>query len=212
MRESRWTVASGSMQLVFLALTSLSALARNAHGGESESVERIRADWRTRTETIKSFQYQCGLEQLLVKGSRNHLAHRRAKQGLPQLDTPKNDTILHSSFQFSLSGDKMAYSRDGEQWDNSQNSMRTVKSRAAFDDVNYRMLVQGSHFPLGDLRDKSNPGPVADSLTAQADAKAMWLWFSPIGWLERQGYPARGMKISERHGALGWLRLRSRVS
>jgi hypothetical protein len=182
-------IAPLSVALVLMAITN--SLAK---GTDDTAVKQVRASWQQRERSIKCFRYDCTLECSLRKGSRNTIADRPDTDS--HEDVPKRDVVLKGTLAFSVSGNKIAYSEEGEQWNDMSNTSRIIRVRAGFDSVDDRRLVEGGRMPLGSLVHGGKPG---DTLTVQANETALWLWFSPETQLRRLAYSPEKMTVSQLH-------------
>ena len=169
-------------------------LSAEPKGSESGvNVKQVQGAWQKRQDRIKSFGYECALESLLVKGSRNRMVFpARERQGE---DVPKSDVVLRGTFAFSLSGEKMAYSARRDYWEDQSNSRKTQTFRAAFDGVHHKQLGEIGSLAMGSLEAGGKPG---DILTHGKDEVALWLWFSPMAVLQRILFDPSEMKVTER--------------
>jgi len=203
MRKSSPKKARRSVLLACAILLCAVALIAKVPLRGAEILDEIHASWQKRTNSIKSFRYECRLEELLAKASRNLPAHRRAKKNQLPAEVPNVDAVLQRIVTCSMAGEKIAYSEDGEEWDDSTNRIRAGTYKVAFDARNYRQLVTGStasqpKVAQGELADKNNSGALASSLTLNVNQTAFWLWYSANDWLERRGYPPSTCKVNER--------------
>jgi len=177
---------------IWVALLPLATVDHPARGADDATVEQVIAAWERRRESTKCFQYECELEQSLVKGSRDDASDGFA--GARKKSVPPDDIILHRAITFSLSGEKIAYCEEGEEWDGASQSRRTTRITAAFDAVVHKQLAQSpSTVTLGRILRGGQPG---DILTVNATQTALWLAFSPVALLERLGYYPEKMTVS----------------
>jgi hypothetical protein len=124
----------------------------------------------------------------LVKGSRGGKGDAFGSGS--RRDIPNRDVTLETRYTFALSGSKIAYSEEGDQWDEATNSPRPSKMRAAFDSTVQKQLHEG-RMPLGETSDKGPFGP----LTVNVTETAFYLWFSPVLLLDRLGYEPDKMSL-----------------
>ncbi len=193
----RWTWTT-PLWLTFLPFAIADQPAR---GADDDVVKQVLTAWQKRTESINSFQYECALERFLVKGSLRKVAGTSDRKS--QKDIPPEDLLLRDTFTYSLSGDKMALWREGQQWDDHPDRRRLIKYTTAFDGNRYRSIEKGGELFRGSEAAKNNADPhnidfrvLADMLTNSADQAALWLWFSPVASLERLGYSPGNMEAS----------------
>jgi len=197
MRQSTVFVAlrSAPIALLGLACFLLAPADRSARGADDAALKQVSAAWQKRHEGVKSFQYECALVCSLPKGSRTSIADRGNAKSHEEV--PNKDAVLPGRFTFSLCGEKIAYSEEGEQWDDISNSSRIMKIRASFDTVYDRHLIEGApYFPLGEI---TRGGKPCDTLTIHNNEMALWLWFSPVARLQRFRCPLEKMTVSQLH-------------
>jgi hypothetical protein len=185
-----WTVAA-PVWMVFVPLATVGPV----RGADNVTVEQVRAAWERRRESIRSFQYECELEEYLVKGSLNNVVEPSNK---PRgKDVPNEDLILHSTIAFALSGSKIACCEEGEQWDEDSGSIEIRKFRSTFDGIQNKTLFDEA--PLAEALVDSG-GKAADALTVDVNLIAIWLAYSPADLLQRLGCNSDRMRVSDLHG------------
>jgi len=184
--------------LIWMAALLPATAGQPIRGSDDVSLQDIRAAWERRRESIKSFRYECRLQEGLIKGSRSRMANPLG--GQHKKDVPGADVILETVLTFSLAGKKIACTKEGEQWIDQLNAPATREFRATFDTVHNKTLTRGGPLDLGGVATAGKPD---DILTVNADTTAFWLAFSPVTWMQQRLYDPDRMAVSQAHAFRG---------
>jgi hypothetical protein len=188
-----------TLLVTLLFLVSLQGAFAEPPKHTGASVKEILAAWEKRQANIRSFHYECQLEES---------ARRSTKKGNkvqdPFRDAPDEarlsgkDFVLSQTFVYSLCGNKIAWSKEGRVWNDQMNGPRITKTKVAFDGT-YTRTLHEDEGPRrsGVLAGDDGPGAFRDHARMQVDQLAISLWSFPIAWLIAQGYDPKKMSIDE---------------
>jgi hypothetical protein len=165
-----------------------------ARGAEEATVAKVLEAWRRHQASTKSFQCDCSLEQSVMKG--NLISSRDPWADPLRKGAPQGATLLRSDVTFSLSGDKIAYSKEGDQYDPESQSLKRTKIRKVFDGICDKNLYEGASVPMGEV---VTGGRSSSIIMLDNELLPFLLPFSTVLYLERLGYEPTRMVVSQLH-------------
>ena len=115
-------------------------------GQESQLLQEILAAWQSRQNSIRTLQYRCDLVQTITDegpGSLDPYANNTSR--------PTEAVATRNSVVFSLSSDKIAYSKEGETWDMFRRVKQASSYRKVFDGTSDKSLSEIAPFPMGEV-------------------------------------------------------------
>jgi hypothetical protein len=171
---------------IFSSLAAWSA----GRGADEITAKEVLAAWEKRQASVKSFQYACDVEELVMNASQHSPEPFSASP--PRKDAPKGPVSLRSIVTFAQSGEKYAYSKEGQWWDAQHNVKRTIKTKTAFDGVQRRHITEGLGTPLGEV----STGKSARTLMFNIEWLAFWLPTHTVEFLRRKDYDLDQMTVS----------------
>jgi hypothetical protein len=176
---------------VFVAVLSFESSFALAQDNTAELLKKVRATWNSRRDAIKTFHYECQLEETVRKASRPD-----ATDILGQVAVGEEtiDVVLRSDITFSFDKGKLAFSMKGQQWDESRAVPKDSTYRTAFNGV-HKTLIQGPSMPQGLLDRRGKPGA---TLTTLVHEVAFWLWFDPGSYLGQTDFSVERAEIGQK--------------
>jgi len=194
MRCPRRALVAGRVRGVFLCLDVLLAGAADIAAQSAEQTEttvaKVLAAWERNRERVQSFQYRCDVEEWLKK---SRLPVPGKPFAAPDKNAAKDAILSRWSVALSVSGNKVAYCKEGEHWDAASDTRYHLKEREVYDGTSERFLSEG-RVSMAHVR--TEPG---DSTMLMQDI-ALIPFFAPcatIDVFQRLGLDAKRMTVSQ---------------
>ncbi|MFO0791833.1 MAG: hypothetical protein U0805_20415 [Pirellulales bacterium] len=141
----------------------------------------IRSAWNERHNSIKSFRFECALEQT------KKVVHGRTDKFDRPIDrsSPVLDETFRKTMTYSFDKGKLSLQLEGEEWDSNKIAKSSYKLNAAFSGDGNVLLFGHNDIPLAYVDHRT---VADDQLAAFTSLLAFHLWYDPEHTLSRVGW------------------------
>jgi beta-lactamase regulating signal transducer with metallopeptidase domain/protocatechuate 3,4-dioxygenase beta subunit len=201
-------VATVPWRLVAQESNSDQVTKHSAKDSEHVTVEKILSAWDRRRKDVKSLEYEADLGIARTSDSVQKFleliaASNPQNQAIPKADQPdgqQNVIVLNRRIEFRTSGEKLAYSDDGDSYQPDGKPTSHHIQKAAFDGIRRRSYSANIGVGMGIVR---APGEPDDDVIVYINLQSFWLAFSPIAYFQQRGYKPAEMTITDTHVLFG---------
>jgi hypothetical protein len=148
------------MILTTTLVSSGPALAQTNNSASTQpSIDRIFKVWNARQEKVQSARFELKMEQTIHKGSLSIVDKRREREGAGSKSSepnPPRDYVVNGTGGVSVSGSKLRYWYNRQEWDPIGMALHPLEYLDTFDGQNYKRLrnpASGQHnYPMAAVK------------------------------------------------------------